>query len=245
MIFSNQVFRRSRLLALSGAVAMCFSLAGCVTAEFEGDSETTGVSGTSTSDVRKLAVSGGGYGIRSISWAEGGVTGGLDKPCYMKVEFKSLSDSFAVDGNDTVYKELNVCNRSSYTNSSMKTARLAFQDLKMYMNEIRTCDSKKNSNDRIKGITMWGAFVTGIEPNGSDYTCTTQTTGSHEYTFEGPCSDAEVRAGTAYRSNCGDWNGLRSCPSGMLASELWVHVSEDNEVVGLQLNCQDVGFDSE
>lgn len=245
MMFGNKKSNRLRFLAISGVAALCLSLTACVTAEFEGDSSTTGVSGTSTSDVRKLSVSGGGYGIRSIAWAEGGARGGLDKPCYMKVEFKSLSDSFETDGNDTVYKEINVCNSSSYNNGSMKTTRLAFQNLEMYLNEIRSCDSKRDANDRIKGITMWGAFVTGVEPDGSDYTCSTQTSGSHEYTFEGACSDAEVRSDTESRTNCGDWNGLRSCPSGMLASELWVHVSDDNEFVGLQLNCQEVDFDSE
>jgi len=240
-------WKRSLTLLAGGIV---LSTSGCDLSDliFAGNPVPTAVSGTTTSDVHTLSVAGGKYGVESIDWAEGGVTGGLDRPCFLQVTFRSLADEVLNPATEnTVQKSVNVCNAGSYTNVSLESVDLRFakesyatgnvDDWHLFANSVQTCDSSQTSNDRIKGIAIWGvAQNAAVVPTATDYKCTSSAGGA---TISGPCRDEEVHRDIATQKNCGTWSPLVTCPAGQIASGVNVHV-DGNEIVGLGLQCDTV-----
>lgn len=213
---------------------------------FSGNATPTAVSGTSTGNVHTLSVSGGRYGVESIEWAEGGITGGLDRPCFLRVGFRSLNQLINEnDAPDTVEDFVNVCNASSYNASTLMKAQLRFsresyatgnlESWHLFASSVQTCDSG-SSNDRIKGVSLWGSAQNGSAvPEPTDYECL-----SGPPYVRGPCRDHEVRRALVERTNCSSWNSLVACPAGQIASGVKVHVANGNEIVGLALECDTV-----
>jgi len=224
------------------------------TADFTGTAQPSGISGT-TSQSSVVLSAGSNYGLTSIAWAEEN-----NQPCYIKATFRDLDDTLTTEtAQNTKVEYFNQCNGSTYSQSSMLTVKVpplgvsydinnsssfVGDPLKLFVNEIKTCDSKSNSNNRIKGLQIGGAFLTGVEPSFADYTCRYANEGFA--TREAACqSDFQVRSDQEVRNNCDNsgtdrsWNSLEQCDSGMIASELVVHYF-GNEIVGLGLNCQAV-----
>lgn len=239
------------------------SATGCeTTATFSGSATNTGVSGTSASNVETLSVDGGEYGIELIQWAEGGVGGGLDKPCYLKATFRSLNDALDTsDRHETVVKEVNVCGGGNFNNASMQTvANIAVRSPPdpLYVNGIAACDSRDNDNERIKGVQLYMAHINGVSPAPTEYECNVrQTDGSLVWQTCDATNPESVPFGTVQmlpvdvrmlvsaRTNCGTWDNAVNCASGQIASAVRVHVSSDNEITGLGLSCDTVNFERE
>lgn len=242
-------------MALLSATGLLLA-AGCdTTAHFSGSPTTTPVSGTAAADVRVMGVAGGEYGVEMIQWAEGGASGGLDKPCYIKVTFRSLGDALQTSGeNNTVIQEVNVCNNGNYTNTSLQTLAnilVRSEPEHLYANGVKTCDSANEGNDRIKGMAMYMALINGVLPRPSEYECNVYDVATATYVW-GVCDDAnptssglsvDVREKIASRTNCGEWDDVVECTGGKLASAVRVHVSADDEITGLALDCDTVEYE--
>lgn len=240
---------RGRLALCTLVFTVSISTLGCedMDLQFAGEPENTAVSGT-PGTVTTLSVGNGRYGLESVEWAEGGAAGGLDRPCFLRAIFRRLSD--AIDGSDdanTVERTMNVCNNGNYNKGSLMGPRLRFtreayatgelESWHLFANKIQTCDSAQSGNDRIKGVTLWGASPFGVSvPEPSLFECSSDFGGG---VISGPCSEEEVWRARAERANCGKWSPLMACPAGKIASALRVHTS-GNEIVGLGLTCDSV-----
>ena len=227
-------------------------LTGCgSTAKFAGDTQTTVTSGSTntTNTPQILSVAGGNYGVSYIEWAEGGTGGGLNKPCYLNVEFRNLSDVLRTTGNDTVSRELNVCNNGNYNASSLLRPRGSGEPnnprLPLFMHSLETCDSSNRNNERIKGIRFWRSLVNREIPDPATFTCTAGTPLSPD-AISFPCnSEEQISLRWEERSNCGGWSGEASCDAGKIASGVRVMTSVAGEIIGLGLICDAVSYEQE
>jgi hypothetical protein len=247
--------RNRRVVALLSASGLLVA-AGCdTTAHFLGSPVTTSVSGTAAADVRVLDVDGGEYGVEMIRWAEGGLSGGADKPCYLQVTFRSLNDALqSSDRNNTVTREVNVCNHGNYNNASLQTLAnilIRSEPEHLYAQGVKTCDSASEGNERIKGVAMYMAFINGVLPQPDEYECNVYDVATATYVW-GACDNAnptssgfsiDVREKIAGRTNCGQWDNVVECTGGKIASAVRVHVSADDEITGLALDCDTVEYE--
>lgn len=247
--------RSRRALSLLSLAGLLLATGCDTTAHFSGSPTTTPVSGTASGDVRVLEVDGGEYGIEMLQWAEGGIGGGADKPCYLKVTFRSLNDALQTsEQNNTVIQEVNVCNQGNYNNASLQTLAnilVRSEPEHLYANGVKTCDSANTGNDRIKGVAMYLAFLNGVLPQPSEYECNLYDAATASYVW-GPCDNAnptssgssvDVREKIASRTNCGQWDDVVECTGGKIASAVRVHVSPDDEITGLALDCDTVEYE--
>lgn len=232
-----------------------FALAsGCgATAQFAGDEQRPTVSGSTntTNTPQTISVDGDAYGVSSLAWAEGGTGGGLNKPCFLRVEFRNLSDALKSSGNDTVFRELNVCNNENYNNGSLlePTGPGVPSDprLPIFVDGIQTCDSKSNDNERVKGIKIWRSLVNDAPLNPAEFQCSVGSGGSGATgtceDIAGPNAAEAIKVRSADRPNCGDWNDRSDCDGGKIASGVRVYTSTAGEIIGLGLVCETVEFE--
>jgi hypothetical protein len=99
---------------------------------------------------------------------------------------------------------------------------------------------------------MYMAFINGVLPQPSEYECHIYDAATATYVW-GACDDANPRSGgrsidvrekIASRTNCGQWDNAVECTSGKIASAVRVHVSADDEITGLALDCDTVEYES-
>lgn len=233
-----------------------FLLSACgSTARFAGDTQTTITSGSTntTNTPQLLSVEGGAYGVSALEWAEGGTGGGLNKPCYLNVEFRSLTDALRTSGNNTVSRSLNVCNDEQYNESSLLRpggSGVPFNPrLPLFVDGIETCDSKADGNERIKGITYWRAMINDADPDPGEFECSIGTPTAPEV-ISAPCDEMHGADAAEYvkmraerRPNCGEWSGPATCDAGKIASGVRVFTSVAGEIIGLGLVCESVSYE--
>ncbi len=247
-----------RLPFLSTLALSLALLSGCgSTARFAGDTQTTIVSGSTntTNTPQIISVEGGAYGVTALEWAEGGTSGGLNKPCYLNVEFRNLSDALRTSGNDIVSREVNVCDNQNYNEGSLLRPRGGGGPynprLPLFVDGIESCDSKTDNNERIKGITYWRTLINDADPDPSEFECSIGTPIQPDVISE-PCDvmygdDAteHVKQRAERRPNCGEWNGPATCDPGKIASGVRVFTSVAGEIIGLGLVCETVEFEQQ
>lgn len=234
-----------------------FLLSGCgTTARFAGDAQITSTSGSTntTNTPQVLSVDGGAYGVAAVEWAEGGTRGGLDKPCYLNVEFRSLTDALRSSGNNTVSRNLNVCNNQHYNQGSLLriagAASAIDPRLPVFVDGIESCDSESNGNERIKGIRLMHAMVNDADPDPAQFMCTIGTNTTiiesapcDEYYPDPADAAARVKTNSRTRTNCGEWNGPVTCQEGKIASGVRAFTSTAGEIIGLGLVCDTVAYE--
>lgn len=151
-------------------------------------------------------------GLRGIQWLES-----LDVPCSFQTLTRTLDGTQEYSGRSWIN-----CGNSPI----FSTTKVEFTAERNFVRGLAVCDSRQNSNHRIKGIRLFGAKV-WLTKQQIDH-----LDGSIETT----------------RSNCGDWAPAVFCPNGMIATGLIVREAFDGSAVsgpahageGLALQCQRV-----
>lgn len=215
-------------------IVAAIGLAACAGYQYTSTANMTNVSGQVGFDAVLLSPSGSNFVLRNIEWGER-----RDRPCQLTAEFIDVSD-FS-DFSNTVTEQFDRCNGAAGDYLRVFPPTIADDSDRLVINEINTCDSKKDDNRRIKGISIGTSRLNGTREDSSQYECSTSYRGT---SVKGRCRDNDVFYSTMSQNNCGDWNTLQSCEAGSVATGLRVHVSDTDEITGLQLQCQAVSVAS-
>jgi hypothetical protein len=207
---------------------------------FDGPVSESTVAGTASPTTIILSIStADSYAAHTLTWGER-----QDRPCSMDVTFLDGLDANVVD-----VAALSVCPGSVQGNQERTvapglSARRRAPGL-LFVNEVQVSNSVIENSNRLKGIRLWWASIAGVRGDFSDLDCGSLLTGgaglgSREIP-DVPCTDEEVYSNFRNRANADEgWSSKASCPLGMVATSVIVHVTSatDGEITGLQLGCQ-------